>query len=573
MNQNAAAQTFSLPQSLVSTENRRRDSEAFYDSRSNSKASSMPGPSLRDRLHDARIECPQRAHTFFVPRSILEDLINVSSVAQDLRSHNSEINENDATKYASKACESARRLYATLAYIEKGADICLFLNEGITDEHLPLVRQCSARSKFALFRTSGESIKALEAWQEEDLGKFGRSQWWMISPVFHLGQDLYDLDANMLLPFVPFDTTRDELAHKQGGYSEVYPEETILRAVAPRHHPHLIKLLATYKHEGKYHLMFPYANANLKKYWDDRPNPAFDRVTVLWTVRQMAGIANGLCAIHSFRLSKPLVVKTGDGKMRVAKGIPLKVRDGEEWYGRHGDIKPENVLWFRRDQRKNEPNEILQIADFGLGRFHGRDSRSAQNPRTIQGSPTYEPPEYRLRQPVSRAYDIWSLGCVYLEFVTWLLQGSQALATFSSLRGRVATRSSLDDDNFFTIVNDGQEPNAVVRDKVVDWENQLHHHERCSDLIHDLLELIMKGLLVIDAKQRYPADWIFQQLKAIMIRAEKDEAYWLKPNPDPVEPANDRSISTPAVLTVPTAKSKRKTVTYTEDTKGPAAKG
>ncbi|KAH7381108.1 kinase-like domain-containing protein [Cadophora sp. MPI-SDFR-AT-0126] len=597
-------------QSLATLGRSRRDSAASQRSRSNSKASSTSGHWLRDQLHDARIECPQRAHCFFVPRSVQEDLINVTSVSQDIRSHNPDIRESEADEYAKKACESARQLYATLAYIKKGADICLLLKEGIADEDLPFVRKPNARSKFALYRKDGQPIKTSEKWKEKYLEKFDRSQWWMMAPIFHFGKKLYDLDDNMFLPFVRFETNKDELALKQGGYSEVYPvrihpahhtfwpqvervedepliavkklfspdetefkkEETILRAVGLKNHPHLIKLLATYRHEGKYHLMFPYANANLRKYWDDRPDPVFDRATVLWSIRQMTGIANGLLQIHNFRVTYPLSATAGAGSIRVAKGVSLKVRDGEEWYGRHGDIKPENVLWFEKDQQEHDPNGVLQIADFGLGRFHGRDSRSGLHPDTIQSSPTYEPPECQLRQPVSRAYDIWSLGCLYLEFVTWLLRGSQEIEGFSECRGREATGTGIDDDNFFTIVNDGYGSHAIVRDAVVTWKDELHSHERCSDLIHDLLELTMRDLLVADSKQRCPASWLFQQLNAILMKAEKDEAYMLKPNPHTAKPANERSSSTPALPTVSMTQGERKSVTYTNDTKNPLTK-
>ena len=344
--------------------------------------------------------------------------------------------------------------------------------------------------------------------------------------------------------------------------TEFLKEATILNAIGLKSHPHLIKLLATYKHEGKYHLMFPYANANLRKYWDDRPNPAFDRATVLWSLRQMAGIANGLFRIHNCTVPYPLYGKTGAVSLRLAKGVPLKVRHGEEWFGRHGDIKPENVLWFRADQETHDPFGTLKIADFGLGRFHGLDSRSGVDPDTVQSSPTYEPPECTLRQPVSRAYDIWSLGCVYLEFITWLLRGSQDIEGFSEFRGREATSTGIDDDNFFTIVDDGYWLHAIVREAVVAWEKQLHTHERCSDLIHNLLELIMKDLLVTDTKKRCQASWLFQQLNAIVKRAEKDEEYMLKPNP---YPANDWSNSTPSSLAVPMTRVKRNATTLTKE--------
>jgi serine/threonine protein kinase len=135
--------------------------------------------------------------------------------------------------------------------------------------------------------------------------------------------------------------------------TEFRKESTILKALGPKNHPHLIKLLTTYEMGKKYHLMFPYANANLRKYWEDHPFPGFDGDTVLWSLKQMSGIAKGLQLIHDFRVTVPLSVPgagTIDIRLGKGKGLgQLKVEKGEQWFGRHGDIKPENVLWFAKD--------------------------------------------------------------------------------------------------------------------------------------------------------------------------------------------------------------------------------
>jgi serine/threonine protein kinase len=108
-------------------------------------------------------------------------------------------------------------------------------------------------------------------------------------------------------------------------------------------HPHLIKLLATYRQKQKYHLMFPFANSNLRKYWEDRHNPKFDEPTLMWSLRQMTGLENALMTIHTFKVTVPLSVGGAGGK-RIQNDGALSVRKGEEWFGRHGDIKPENIL-------------------------------------------------------------------------------------------------------------------------------------------------------------------------------------------------------------------------------------
>jgi serine/threonine protein kinase len=326
--------------------------------------------------------------------------------------------------------------------------------------------------------------------------------------------------------------------------TEFLKERTILKSLGHKKHPHLIKLLATYKQGNKYHLMFPYANANLRTYWDKRPTPEFNKDTVLWSLKQMKGIANGLFLIHNFTVTYPLAV---EGGIRVQGDGQLSVKKDEELFGRHGDMKPENILWFDHTTGTQDPMGVLQIADFGLGRFHGRESRSRVNPDTIVSSPTYEPPECKLRRPVSRAYDIWSLGCIFLEFVTWLLKGSAEIDGFADFRGRDATDTGINEDNFFTIISKIEGTEAVIREEVQQWVDQLHEHERCSAVIHELLNLVMDGLLKISSTDRFEASHIYQQLLVYLKKAEFDEEYLLKPVPRQEKPVNERANSTPEV--------------------------
>ncbi len=344
---------------------------------------------------------------------------------------------------------------------------------------------------------------------------------------------------------------------------EFEKEVTILKALGSKKnkHPHLIKLLATYRQERKYHLLFPYADANLRTYWDNRPSPIFDEATVLWSLKQMAGIASALELIHNFSVTVPLSVD-GPGNIRMPDDARLSVEKSEELFGRHGDIKPENILWFQECPETDDKMGILQIADFGLGRFHGRDSRSKVPPDSVLGSPTYEPPECKLHRPVSRAYDIWSLGCLYLEFITWLLKGSAEIEGFSDFRGRSGSRSKgLNDDYFFTIIRiSNVESDAVVRGEVIEWVNQLHQHEKCSALIHDLLDLIMKDVLLTDASKRIDARWLKHKLNSCLNKAKSDKIYLLRPVPrEPKLSSEARSKSTSTVLDVPQTSSRKVT--------------
>ena len=299
--------------------------------------------------------------------------------------------------------------------------------------------------------------------------------------------------------------------------TEFEREVAILKVLGSRttKHPHLITLLATFKHHNKYHLIFPWADANLRKFWKDRPLPNFNEVTFLWSLKQMSGIANALDSIHNIAKARPSSADC-PGNFVQERDTKLSDQRKKTLYGRHGDIKPENILWFCRIEECEYDMGVLQIADFGLGGFHGRDSRSKIDPNNVVSSLTYEPPERQLLRPVSRAYDIWSLGCLYLEFVTWLLMGAAKIDEFSS-------------EPFFTITPDGN--GAVVRGEVVDLVQKLHEHERCSALIHNLLDLIMKHVLIPNSQERMPAMELYKELNRFLEKAKKDKVYLLKPMP------------------------------------------
>jgi serine/threonine protein kinase len=107
-------------------------------------------------------------------------------------------------------------------------------------------------------------------------------------------------------------------------------------------------------------------------------------------------------------------------------------------YGRHGDINPSNILWYD-DGDSDGDNDgrtlqgTLKITDFGQAEVHSFQSKT--NHREVPNTLTYRPPECDLPHSVIRqTYDIWCLGCVYLEFVTWLLGGHELVLKFGVSR-------------------------------------------------------------------------------------------------------------------------------------------
>jgi serine/threonine protein kinase len=302
----------------------------------------------------------------------------------------------------------------------------------------------------------------------------------------------------------------------------------MLNALAVRKHPHLVKLLATYKFKSHYHLVFPFANTNLRGYWEDTGLPRWNQETYAWFLGQLRGLTSGLNAIHNFRGALAYGKEPAHQGLTIPVGEYLTVEPAEERFGRHGDIKPENILWS--NEFGTGKDGILQIADLGLGRFHGVDSRSVIDARFLSCSPTYAPPEVVLKLPVSRAYDIWSMGCVFLEFVTWLLEGDSVLKDFSSARANTGL-DGVNDDTFYTLVRHaGEGETAVVRDGVLSWIDRFRHNARCSRMVHELLDLIQTRMLVVDSKQRIRSEVLDAELRAMGIKSKANLAYLMGSN-------------------------------------------
>lgn len=107
-------------------------------------------------------------------------------------------------------------------------------------------------------------------------------------------------------------------------------------------------------------------------------------------------------------------------------------------YGRHGDINPCNILWYDDTEK---PGGILRgtlkLADFGQAELNSRKSRTSL--RDVANTLTYRPPECDQYEghsnlPIRQTYDIWCLGCVLLEFVAWMLGGSELVDKFADRR-------------------------------------------------------------------------------------------------------------------------------------------
>ena len=128
-----------------------------------------------------------------------------------------------------------------------------------------------------------------------------------------------------------------------------------------------------------------------------------------WLLKECIGLADGLAHIHGHGL------------------------DGHSGGFLHADIKPENILAFSTPNPTSPVH--LKFADFGDSL--ALDSKGQVNKLFIAHTMTYRPPEKDLENEMATAsWDVWCLGCVYLEFITWFLLGCNGLDDFQEERTR-----------------------------------------------------------------------------------------------------------------------------------------
>ena len=265
----------------------------------------------------------------------------------------------------------------------------------------------------------------------------------------------------------------------------------------------LIQVLATFEilENGAryYYFLFPYADGTLWdffKRFDEPSKPPSHTERMMYDCH---ALAEALTLIHNSRLKQ-------------VGGIP-GIADGEEneLYGRHGDIKADNILYFYA-----ENSSRLVITDFGLGRLHTGISRSRQNPRNLDFSSTYRAPEFDVTDgKIGRKADVYSLGCVFLEMVTWDLKGFTAARDLFA-KARATPNEILKgfvEDTFFTCTKTSGERVVAKRKPEVDnWIKDLRTHPKASRCSNEFLDLIEK-MLEPEVSERLTSQQVLIELK------------------------------------------------------------
>ena len=143
----------------------------------------------------------------------------------------------------------------------------------------------------------------------------------------------------------------------------------------------------------------------MANFWDREDMIPRSTELILWSLKQMLGLADALDALYQLNL-------------------------------RHGDLNSNNILYFSEGRIGN-----LVIADLGSSHRHMHAPGLRKIGITI--NPTTQPYNaleiLERYKPRSRKYDMWSLGCIFLDFAVWLLSDFKAINDFhDAIRGALS---------------------------------------------------------------------------------------------------------------------------------------
>ncbi|KAK9414556.1 putative Protein kinase domain-containing protein [Seiridium unicorne] len=292
---------------------------------------------------------------------------------------------------------------------------------------------------------------------------------------FEAGEHAVKIGSDQFLVAVKFLKKEGTAAQLDDFY---HRETTTLERMRSLRHSHLIQAHAAYQRGKDRGFVFPWADrGSLSDLWR-RDRISLDQALLSWIVSQISGLVEGITLLH-----------------------------GEHDEGiRHGDLKPENILVFSNN---TDAWGTLVIADVGLAKFHATYTRERYDPTTTRsGSRRYEPPEVQEGGKFSRRYDMWSLGCILLEFVIWALLGSPGLQEFYQASGGFA--------QFWEITS--RSPTPQLRPVI---EKQLLHLlELLKDYPDDfalkkILILVQQQLLQVHVDSRPYAKKLWSEIKML----------------------------------------------------------
>ena len=491
--------------------------------------------SLIDSLYDATVLSRfEKTPHEFIPQGSFERIITIKTIQGALYEMMDEVDE--ALIYY--IMNNARKLFAitVLTRLERSEYLTLamrlFRDHNFSDENLPI--ESPSISEDGQFDLSAHPLRRLgKLWSRANIRTFCREQWQLLAPIF--STDITNLDlGEHIIPFIndndkarqrsfgsvsrytvhpdhmrgsaidgkvvtTFDEYNRQFFDTIQALSNIVAVKEIERehghnwaAQAPAlaqldtlNHDHIVRFITAFQcrldgYEERY-LMFEWADGgNLRDLWVSIPEPKLEPRLIKAALIQLKRLAEALNAAHY-------------------------VKDGSSY--RHGNLKPENIWWFSDGTTLGK----LKIGGWSEAKSpHVARKLWPKHGAAMYGARLYEPPEVMtdidptfLRQATqrhSRLCDIWSMGCITLEFVVWLLYGVQGLNEFNcSIQGNSGVHSA-----FYRIPDRKNRHVAEVHDRVIHWMNFMskdsagRNRNGTKTALGDVLAIVRDKLPVVE---------------------------------------------------------------------------
>ncbi|CAI0642011.1 unnamed protein product [Colletotrichum noveboracense] len=473
----------------------------------------MAPKSLFTQINKSILDCTIVGHRF-LPCDVVDSIITRENLKDEISSGwKSRLSRDDMP---SKISRNGKKLFAILLIIGEKHKIKDLLKEGITDNDLPFSGSTEPNSGGIRTSDPNKEVHSFRQWEEAKTNLFLRSQWIVLAPVLETDGATITVDPLCPLPFIKGDTVHGphhsivyksvlhsahQTHHLPGRTTNLVvavkqlenaihfiKERKNLEDIRSLNHPHIIQHLNCFDCEKSFFISFPWAEGgNLRDFW--KHNDA-NRDLMMWSLQQMLGITSALSSLHRINF-------------------------------RHGDLKPANILHFKRGGYGT-----LAVADVGVSRTHAQATQLRHGPTLTQATtPSYEPPEVYVEKdhPRGRRYDIWSMACILLEHIVWMLYGFDAINSFAGARDEP-------DVKFFRLHKEKESSSATIHPAVEEAIRILREDERCEEgtAFADLIDLITEHLLRVTVEERVTAQVLNQMLQKIVQRAAQNPSYLLR---------------------------------------------
>ncbi|KAL5586394.1 hypothetical protein FOBRF1_016264 [Fusarium oxysporum] len=396
----------------------------------------------------------------------------------------------------------AKIIFLILARADMLDRIGEFLSNDFSDHHLPIeVLWTREGYKLKSAKDSDWTIAPFGAGiHYRDVDYFTQKQWPFLAPIFEREFE-YVLQQGIPLPLVekgnaivsgfssvskikmhhahvPEQIEHSMAMKKMELESEdqikyVNKEMTNVTSLRLLDHDHLVKAILACTRGKQALFFFPWAKGgDLYNFLKSNSNEGM--AAIIWMLDQMVGLCSALSLLAD-------------------KGY------------RHGDLKPANILLFP----EKSGSYRMKITDVGLSKLHILATSRRLNGTTAKATTRrYSPPEFDLLfdddgEPVedsddiklSRKFDVWSLGCVFIEFLIWAKLGRQKYKEFD--------RSMKRDRRFW---DSGREDlDDKVKERIQNLEDAVEDTPG-DKVVQQVLELALKQMLLVDSDDRSTTD-------------------------------------------------------------------